>query len=190
MPAGKDEPVLTRPVDDVPSPGHLPVDVVLDCCQILRFDAGFRGQPVSERRYAVLLFPFVDFGLGAIRLGISLPVPAVAVGFAFDERGTGARSRGRYRRRYLRMHVQHIGAVRGGARHGIGFGPLGDVPDGLMLGLRCRLRVPVVFAYEDNGQLPDAAEIERFMEAAFVRCPVAEETECHFPVGLKTGRQS
>jgi hypothetical protein len=134
-----------------------------------------RGELAFEARDRVALAPRVDLVLGPVQIAVALRMAAQPVRLAFEQRrpvacacaGDGGARRG--------DDGGQVVAVDRDARHGVRGRAVRDVGDGHRERDIHRHRVLVVLADEHDGQLPDRRHVERFVERAFVRRPVAEE---------------
>jgi hypothetical protein len=79
--------------------------------------------------------------------------------------------------------------VHGQRGHTVGVGPLDHVFDGQVLRRRRRLRVAVVLADEHGRDGPELREVQRLVERADVRGPVAEEGDRDARLGAQLERQ-
>jgi hypothetical protein len=102
-------------------------------------------------------------------------VPAHAECLALDQRRPLADPgpAGRLARRT--EHRQHVVAVNGDARHGVGRRSDREVADRRVHALRRHLGVPVVLADEEDGQLPQGRQVHRLVAPPLVGGAVAVE---------------
>ena len=107
---------------------------------------------------------------------------AGAIGLALDERGTAAGFRSRDGFSGDAINLQHVVAVDRDPRDAIGRAARADIRIAARIRRRHFGGVLVVLADEQNGQLPDAGHVERFVERAVVDRSVAEEGRSHCAV--------
>ena len=151
-------------------------------------DAGL-DEPRSLRRDRVASQPGLDLFLGPVGARVGPRVPAVAVGDRLDERraaaGTGPVD-SLAGHRVDRLHVVAVDdeVLEPVARRAVGRRPLdrGDRSD------RGVLHVLVVLADEDDRRLPHDRQVQRLVERADVRRPVAEEADRDLAAARGTAR--
>ena len=128
----------------------------------------------------VLLAPGLDFlGRAVGAVVVVGRVGQIAIRLALDERGPLAVAGPGHGRVGGRVHVEGIVAVDDDAGEPVGVGVLGDVLDGRLLGQGHGDGVAVVLADEDHGDAVNAGEVQRLVEVAFGRRPVAEVGDGH-----------
>ncbi len=103
---------------------------------------------ITRNRVATL--PFHQFFLVAIKRGVMLAVPAIAIGLAFDHFGTAAFAHAGDHSLAQLDDCEQVVARNDMALEAVGLAAAGHVLDRHLLFERCRIGVAIVFAGEDH----------------------------------------
>ena len=151
------------------------------------------AQHPLEQQDRVALLPLLDLFLrtvgGVDNAAEPQRVVVVAIRPALDERWSLASPGPHHGLGHHLVHGHHVLPIDQHARHVVGHGPIRDIlrrdhdfktaGDGVL----------IIFAQEDDGQLPDRRQIHGLVEGALVAGPIAKEGHGHPVIALQLAAQ-